>query len=74
MENCTQLARLPINLVEHSAYSIYNLMSPDFKMYFDVDYVEMEFVVRKTCDGGIYFSLPKNFLNNDLSSQKKVTE
>jgi hypothetical protein len=74
LKNCTRLARVPINLVEHSAYSTYNLMSPDFTMYFDVDYVGMEFVIRRTDDGSIQFSFPKAFINNDLSTQAKVIE
>jgi hypothetical protein len=49
-------------------------MSPDFSMYFDVEYQRNEFVIRDTLDGSIKFSLSKYFTSNDLSTESNVIE
>ena len=53
----TRLPRMPVNLVDGDAYSLYCLFSPDMTKFIDFDLSSRAYVIRDTISNMIVFTI-----------------
>lgn len=64
-----QIHRYPIALKGQSSANF--LFSPSFESFIDVDWVEAEFVIKKTSDEGVLYRIPNGMISISFKGKNK---
>ena len=55
--------RLPFGSYDSDVYQLLCLFSPDFSKHIDVDPVNLQWIVRESISGEVFFTIPPTFLS-----------
>ena len=69
-----RLPRMPVNIVDGDAYSLYCLFSPDMSKFIDFDLHSRAYVIRDTISNMIVFTISNEFLSLPGKEQDIITQ
>ena len=69
-----RLPRMPVNIVDGDAYSLYCLFSPDMSKFIDFDLHSRSYVIRDTISNMIVFTISNEFLSLPAREQDIITQ
>ena len=70
-----KMAKVPANILDGDAHSLYCLFSPDMKHYLDIDLQREEFVIKETTNPEtIVYSIPNDLLPMPRDEAELITQ
>ena len=74
MNLLARLPRMPVNLVDGDAYSLYCLFSPNMEKFIDFDLKCKAYVIRDTITNAIVYTISNQFLSLPKKEQDIITQ